>query len=119
MFPPPCTEARINSHGSTRTCCLDTGHDGDHMDAAGNTWEPPGQTLLRLTARWGRTHRIAWTGKLWLATHRDRRSHWRTEIEPTPELLEASLRKHHGHPPGPPSGHTSRPGSHPGRSTRA
>lgn len=98
MYPPLCNETRLNQHSFLRACCLDSGHDGDHMEISGATWAPPGETLLRLNARWGRTHRIAWTGRYWLATHRNPYTHWRTEVEPTPEQLEASLRHHHGSP---------------------
>lgn len=101
MYPPLCAEIRLNSSGYPRSCCLDAGHDGDHMEISGDTWAPPGETLMKLNARWGRTHRIAWTGRLWLATDRNPSSHWRTEVEPTPEQLEMSLRRHHGPPPGP------------------
>lgn len=98
---PVCTETHLNACGSTRRCCLLTGHGGDHMEAGGDTWEPPSVVLARLYERWGRTHRFAWTGRFWMATHHNPRSHWRSEIEPTPELLEASLRRHHGEPSGP------------------
>lgn len=101
MFPPLCAEVHLNASDFTRACCLDSGHDGDHMETTGQTWEPPGQTLRRLIAKWGRTHRIAWTGRYWRATTHDPRSHWRTEIAPTPEQLEESLLHHHGPPPGP------------------
>jgi hypothetical protein len=77
------------------------------MDWHGNTWEDPSVVLPRLQARWGLTHHIAWTGRLWLATDRRPGSHWATEIEPTPELLEQRLQEHHGPPPGPPATHTS------------
>ncbi|WP_200815749.1 hypothetical protein [Nocardiopsis sp. JB363] len=98
---PVCTETHLNACGFTRRCCRPTGHDGDHMEADGTTWEPPTTVLPRLYARWGLTHRFAWTGQFWMATDLNPRSRWRSEIEPTPELLEASLRRHHGDPPGP------------------
>lgn len=98
MFPPPCNETHLNMHSFLRACCLDAGHDGDHMETTGQTWEPPGVVLQRLSDRWGRTHRIAWTGRYWMATDRNPRSHWRSEVEPTPEQLEMALRRHHGSP---------------------
>lgn len=99
---PLCTETRRTEHGYTRGCVLEVGHDDDHMDDRGQTWQPPGATLQELAARWGRTHRFAWTGVYWIATHRQRRTHWRSEIEYTPAQLEERLRAHHGPPPGPP-----------------
>ncbi|MFL1377397.1 MULTISPECIES: hypothetical protein [unclassified Nocardiopsis] len=92
LFTPLCGESRLDRSGIRRSCLLDRGHDGEHEDARGDRWEPPGLVLERLRATWGRTHRIAWTGALWMATHRDPSVPWRTEIEPTPEQLEERLR---------------------------
>ncbi|QVJ03516.1 hypothetical protein KGD82_27735 (plasmid) [Nocardiopsis eucommiae] len=68
------------------------------MSWSADTWEDPAVVLPRLSARWGHTHHISWTGRLWLATDRRPSSHWRTEVEPTPEQLEESLQRHHGAP---------------------
>lgn len=103
MMPPHCTETALDEHSRGRSCSLEAGHDGDHMDWHGQTWEDPRTVLTRLHARWGRTHRIVCTGRLWLATDRNPRSHWRTEVEPTAELLEVRLEEHHGAPSGPPA----------------
>lgn len=94
MIPlmPLCGEVRLDRQGRRRVCLLDLGHPGRHEDARGERWEPPGPVLERLRSTWGRTHHIAWTGTLWMATHRDRSVPWRTEIEPTPEQLEERLR---------------------------
>lgn len=92
MMPASCNESSLDQHGRPRQCLLATGHDGSHQSDAGDQWESPGVVLERLRAKWGCTHRIAWTGTLWMATARDRRCHWRTEIEPTPGQLEARLR---------------------------
>lgn len=101
-MPPHCTETSLDEHGIPRSCSLSAGHDGDHMSWTADTWQDPTEVLPRLTSRWGRTHRVSWTGRLWLATDRNPQSHWRTEVEPTPGQLEASLRRHHGDPSGPP-----------------
>ena len=103
MYPPSCSEERLTEHSQLRRCVLDGGHDGDHEDARGDTWPPPGVVLQVLTARWGRTHKFAWTGRFWVATHRDPRAPWRSQIEPTPKQLEARLNTHYGTPPGPPA----------------
>lgn len=87
-----CGEKRLDAHGRTRTCALTEGHTGPHIDVSGQDWEPPRVTLARLRSRWGSTHRIAWTGTLWVATARRRDVPWRSEIEPTPEQLEERLR---------------------------
>lgn len=100
MMPPHCAETALDAHMHTRYCSLEVSHGGDHMDWHGNTWQDPADVLPRLQARWGRTHHIAWTGRLWLATDRRPRSHWATEVEPTPDLLEQRLEAHHGPPPG-------------------
>ncbi|MDE3723045.1 hypothetical protein PWG71_16770 [Nocardiopsis sp. N85] len=92
LIPPLCNESRLDHQARLSTCHLETGHPGPHEDARGETWEPPGVVLERLRKTWGRTHRIAWTGSLWMATAYDRTSHWRTEIEPTPDQLEERLR---------------------------
>jgi len=102
MMPPHCTETSLDTDGIPRSCSLSAGHDGAHMSWTAETWEDPTTVLPRLVSRWGRTHQFAWTGRLWRATDRSPDSHWRTEIEPTPEQLEASLRRHHGEPSGPP-----------------
>lgn len=91
-MPASCDESSLDQQGRLRQCLLNSGHDGSHRSDAGENWEAPGVVLERLRVKWGRTHRIAWTGTLWMATAYDRRSHWRTEIEPTPEQLEARLR---------------------------
>ncbi|MFJ9554422.1 hypothetical protein ACIRPH_11435 [Nocardiopsis sp. NPDC101807] len=73
---------------------IEVGHDGDHMDARGVCWEPPGATLARLNKELGSTHQIAWTGSLWLATARDPAAPHRSEVENTPEQLIAAIRRH-------------------------
>ncbi|MFD6953415.1 MULTISPECIES: hypothetical protein [unclassified Nocardiopsis] len=109
VTPPVCGETSLDRDTRHLVCVLDTGHDGDHQDARGTRWEPPRTTLVRLRRRWGRTHRVAWTGSYWVATARDRRVRWRSHIEPTPDQLEADLRRHTGHPPVPaPRGHRDR-----------
>ncbi|MBB6121912.1 hypothetical protein [Nocardiopsis algeriensis] len=95
---PTCREEARTPQGRPCVCWLDRGHDGDHEDAAGYRWEPPGVALRRLRDTWGGTHRIAWTGTLWIATARSQAAPWRTEIEPTPAQLEDRLR-HRGSPP--------------------
>jgi hypothetical protein len=100
MMSSYCAETRLDESGYRRVCVLDTGHEGEHMDARGVRWEPPGATLQRLRARWGHTHRIVWTGALWMATAHNRTAQWRTEIEPTPQQLEERL-QHRAHPPAP------------------
>ncbi|MEU0490521.1 hypothetical protein ABZ249_14935 [Nocardiopsis sp. NPDC006139] len=94
MIPRPCGETSLNSGGFRRTCVLDSDHAGDHEDLDGRTWQPPGTVLARLRAAWGDTHRIAWTGSLWVAVHRDPAASWRTHVEPTPAQLEDRLRRH-------------------------
>lgn len=101
MMPPHCTSTSLNDLGISQACVLEISHDGDHMDRHGRTWEDPGVVLARLTAKWGRTHRFACTGRTWLARHRAP-SHWQVESAPSPEQLEEHLRAHHGPPPGPP-----------------
>lgn len=94
MMPPHCAETSLDRNGIPRCCVMEAGHEGDHMDRQGGTWEPPGIVLQRLRETWGRTHRIIWTGRMWMATaHRDD-VHWRTEVEPTPGQLEESLHAH-------------------------
>ncbi|MES0908533.1 hypothetical protein [Nocardiopsis tropica] len=95
-MPPLCVEARLDACGRRRACVLDRGHDGDHQDLKGESWEPPGVTLARLKKVWGHTHRIVWTGTLWVATAHSRAVPWRTEVEPTPAQLEERLRRRHG-----------------------
>lgn len=99
MMPPHCTETSLDHDGRLRSCSLSAGHEGDHMGWDCQTWEPPGAVLQRLQRTWGTTHRIAWTGSMWLATARDRRARWRSHVEPTPQQLEASLHRHTAHPP--------------------
>ncbi|WP_435107365.1 hypothetical protein [Nocardiopsis synnemataformans] len=94
MMPPHCTEKALDRNGHRRYCVLEAGHEGDHMDRYGRTWEPPGVTLARLQRRWGHTHRVAWTGETWLATAHDPSAPWRSETERTPEQLEESLQRH-------------------------
>lgn len=94
MIPNPCGETALNSGGSRRTCVLDSDHPGDHEASDGWTWQPPETVLARLRAVWGATHRIAWTGSLWVAVHRDPAASWRTHVEPTPAQLEDRLRRH-------------------------
>ncbi|CAL9478233.1 hypothetical protein SUDANB121_02996 [Nocardiopsis dassonvillei] len=91
---PLCGESHLDQACARRECLLEEGHTGPHEDVKGRTWEPPERTLERLRSAWGRTHRIAWTGSLWMATHRDPDAPWRTEVEPTPEQLEERLRAH-------------------------
>lgn len=92
MTDQECGEARLDEHGWVRTCARPPGHDGLHIDARGQDWEPPTVTLERLQNRWGRTHRVVWTGRLWMATAHRHDVPWRTEVEPTPEQLEQRLR---------------------------
>ncbi|MFL1441803.1 hypothetical protein [Nocardiopsis protaetiae] len=87
-----CGETRLARTGASRTCVLDTGHDGHHQDSRGDVWPDPAAVLAGLQDTYGDTHRISWTGRLWVAVHRDPRAEWRTEIEPTPEQLEERLR---------------------------
>lgn len=89
---PLCGDTCLNAEGRVRACALDSGHDGPHEDIRSDQWESPGVVLERLRRRWGHTHRIAWTGRLWMATAHDRNVSWRTEIEHTPEQLEERLR---------------------------
>ncbi|MDT0328223.1 hypothetical protein [Nocardiopsis lambiniae] len=103
LLPPLCGEVRLDHQGTRRVCVLDLDHPDEHEDVRGDRWEPPSLTLERLNRTWGATHRIAWTGSLWMATHRDPRAHWRTQIEHTPDQLEERLRRYSGHPPIPPS----------------
>ncbi|OLT27719.1 hypothetical protein BJF83_17745 [Nocardiopsis sp. CNR-923] len=80
---------------------LGADHDGDHEDARGERWEPPATTLARLRERWEHAYRIVWTGSLWMATAYSPYVAWRTEVEPTPEQLEARLyRNAHPRAPG-------------------
>ncbi|MBR8745515.1 hypothetical protein DSY14_28175, partial [Nocardiopsis sp. MG754419] len=65
-----CPEAGVDALGRARWCILAGGHEGDHRDDHGRVWPPAGVVLQGLIARWGRTHRIAWTGRLWMATDR-------------------------------------------------
>ena len=112
MMGPFCHQTRRTEHGYTRGCVLTVGHDGDHRDDRGDVWPPPGVTLQELAARWGHTHRFAWTGAYWVATHRQRHTHHRTEIEFTPDQLEARLRAHHGPPSGPDTPHRKEASCH-------
>ncbi|GAB3717623.1 hypothetical protein [Nocardiopsis oceani] len=96
-----CEAQGTTDHHQRWHCIRQADHLGDHMDDHGRSHRRPGDVLRELAGRWGRTHRFAYTGTLWVATHRSARTHWRTEIEPTSELLEARLRAHHGPPPGP------------------
>lgn len=89
---PLCGQSRLDASGFLRTCQRDPGHTGHHEDARGDRWEPPGLILDRLRRRWGRSHRIVWTGRFWVATAYDRCAPWRTEIEYSPEVLEERLR---------------------------
>ncbi|QKW32422.1 hypothetical protein HUT17_05035 (plasmid) [Nocardiopsis flavescens] len=91
-----CGTERLDSAGHPRTCLLSPHHDGPHEDSKGTTWHRPETTLARLRACYGHTHRIAWTGRMWIATHRDPTAPWRTEVEPTPEQLEERLRTRQG-----------------------
>ena len=93
-----CGEVRLDASGWTRTCALTEGHAGPHIDATGQDWEPPAVTLERLRDRWGATHRIAWTGRLWMATAHHADVPWRTEVEPTPAQLEAKLKARRAYP---------------------
>lgn len=87
-----CFSECRDAGGRPRVCVLDRDHPDDHEDARGDHWERPELTLERLRAAWGATHRIAWTGALWVAVHRDPAAPWRSEVEPTPEQLEERLR---------------------------
>lgn len=93
-MPPHCSETARDCDGRPRHCVLEAGHGGDHLDWRSESWEPPGFTLARLQARWGRTHRVVWTGHMWPATAHDPNADWRTETEPTSQQLEVSLRRH-------------------------
>ncbi|MEE2050290.1 hypothetical protein [Nocardiopsis tropica] len=93
-MPPHCTETSLDRNGIPRACVMEAGHEGDHMDHQARTWEPPGTVLARLRETWGRTHRVVWTGRMWMATAHRRDVDWRTETEPTVEQLEESLRRH-------------------------
>ncbi|WP_017603467.1 hypothetical protein [Nocardiopsis alkaliphila] len=96
-----CPAHGLTHKGERWYCIHPADHPGAHMDDHGHPRHLPGQVLQDLTQRWGRTHKFAFTGKLWIATHRDPRTHWRTQIEPCPDLLEQRLRAQHGPPPGP------------------
>lgn len=89
---PRCGEARLDASGFLRTCQRDPGHTGHHEDTRGGRWEPPGVVLDRLRRRWGRSHRIVWTGRFWVATAYDRRTSRPTEIEYSSDVLEERLR---------------------------
>ena len=94
-MPPHCAETSLDDHGIPRSCALEAGHEGDHMGWDATTWEPPGEVLARLRQAWGRTHRIVWIGRMWMATAHDRRTHHRTEIEPTPLRRDQPRRPRH------------------------
>ena len=96
-----CDAEGSTDRGKRWYCIRRADHCGPHTDEYGQARHLPGEVLQELLQRWGRTHRIAYTGTLWVAVHRNPHTHWRTEIEPTPELLQARLRQHHGPPPGP------------------
>ena len=87
-----CGNTSLDTSGGVRTCALAQGHTGPHVDTHGHDWEPPEVVLKRLQDRWGATHRIVWTGRMWVATAHRADVPWRTEIEPTPQQLEARLR---------------------------
>lgn len=93
-----CGAERLNRNSARRTCRLEPGHPGNHQDRDGATWSDPGTTLTRLQDTYGSTHRIAYTGALWVAVHRDPNAPWRTEIEPTAEQLEKRLRTRQSEP---------------------
>lgn len=99
LLQPRCGDTCLSPAGRLRTCELDADHDGPHEDVRGDRWESPGLVLERLRERWGHTHRIVWTGRLWMATAHHRNASWRTEIEPTPEQLEERLRTRSTCPP--------------------
>ena len=92
MMPPHCSETSSDRSGIPRACVMEAGHEGDHLDRRGRTWEPPGVVLVRLRETWGRTHRVVWTGRMWIATAHRPDADWRTTIEPTVEQLEERLR---------------------------
>ncbi|MEU3307796.1 hypothetical protein [Nocardiopsis sp. NPDC006832] len=96
-----CRAQGDSGRGERWYCIGRADHPGPHTDDHGRARHLPSEALQELVHRWGRTHRVAYTGTLWVAVHRDPHTHWRTEIEPTPELLEVRLREHHGPPPGP------------------
>lgn len=96
MIPRACRETALDRDCRHHVCAEDAGHEGDHQDARGYRWEPPRTALDQLQHRWGRTHRVSWTGSYWVATARDRRARWRSHIEPTPGQLERELRRHTG-----------------------
>lgn len=93
-IPPMCTATALDRSGRPRRCIEDQGHGGDHVDVRGFHWEPLEDALRRLQARWGRTHRVVCTGRMWIATaHQDDASHL-SEIQPTPEQLDQILILH-------------------------
>ncbi|MFY7069564.1 hypothetical protein ACOQFV_27215 [Nocardiopsis changdeensis] len=91
-----CGAERLTPSSTLRRCVLDPHHAGHHQDEGGETWVPPEVVLKRLRAAYGQTHRIAWTGRMWIATNRDPDAPWRSEVEPTPEQLETRLRDRQG-----------------------
>lgn len=94
MMPPHCSEMSLDSNGVPHACVMEAGHEDNHMDRTGRIWEPPGTVLARLQETWGRTHRVIWTGRMWMATAHRADVDWRTETEPTPDQLEESLLRH-------------------------
>lgn len=101
VMPPHCSERSQDRNGIPRSCVMEAGHEGDHMDWDARTWRPVGVVLRELTTRWGRTHRFSCTpGGSWIATTHDPRAYWRSEVEPTPEQLVSSMLAH-GYLPAP------------------
>lgn len=96
MMPPHCAPERaLDRAGHVRHCILSAGHDGDHMDAHGDTWEQVPAALARIQAAWGSTHRVVFLPSgMWLATAHSPDVPWRTETEPTAEQLEEKLLLH-------------------------
>lgn len=97
MMPPHCTSSSLDDDGVPRACALEIGHDGDHLGWDASTWEDPCTVLARLTRAWP-DHRFTCTDRTWIARHLTPGCPWPVESAPTPELLEESLREHHGEP---------------------
>lgn len=89
-----CGDEARDTSGWARVCFLANGHDGPHTDQHGYRWQDADVVLKRLQNRWGETHRVSCTGHMWMAVAHDPDAEWRTHIEPTPEQLEGSLRRH-------------------------
>lgn len=89
-----CGDEARDTSGWARVCFLADGHHGPHTDRHGYHWQDARVVLERLQQRWESTHRVSYTGHMWMATAHDPNATWRTHVEPTPEQLEASLQRH-------------------------